>query len=327
MSFLPFNLHIDGKIIVKMSLYLNLIQKSILRTLLYFDIFRHPLKKQELFKLNGIKCSENEFEIALDEIVSLDFIEKISGYYFLKSNPIQIHKTIKKQKRAEKYHTIARYISRIIYSHPFVRAVFISGSLSKSVMSKNDDIDFFVITEPGRLWVSRGLLMIFKKLFLFNSRKYFCINYFVDLENIEIQEKNLFTATELAFIIPLINNPLYLKLMNTNLWIKEFFPNLEVSNQINIMHHEPLFKRLLEKLINGKPAEFLDDFFLKAYAKRSKKKYGKMHKEDFNINLKSKKNISKHHPKGFQMRILNEYTTKINEFEKRFNIKLDLLKD
>ena len=84
---------------------------------------------------------------------------------------------------------------------PFVRGVFLSGSISKGFMSESDDIDYFIITAPGRLWLTRTLLILFKKIFLFNSFRNFCLNYFIDSENLYIPEHNRYTATEIVFLI------------------------------------------------------------------------------------------------------------------------------
>src|SRR4029453_8923510 len=97
----------------------------------------------------------------------------------------------------------------LIASFPYVRCVCISGSLSKKYFDDTTDIDFFVITKPGRLWVCRTFLILFKKLFLLNSKKYFCINYFIDSDNLEIPDQNIFTATELTTLIPMHDYELY----------------------------------------------------------------------------------------------------------------------
>ena len=92
-------------------------------------------------------------------------------------------------------------------------------------MDEKSDLDFFIITAPKRLWIARTLLVMYKRFFLFNSHKYFCVNYFVDEDHLEIEEKNLFTATELATVIPLYGQVHYTNLLKANPWLKRFFPN------------------------------------------------------------------------------------------------------
>ena len=94
---------------------------------------------------------------------------------------------------------------RSIKRFPFVRAVFLSGELSKNISSDDGDIDFMIVTEKNRLWICRTLLTFFKKIFLFNQKKYLCINYFVDEEHLHLPKKNIFTATEIAHVKPLFN--------------------------------------------------------------------------------------------------------------------------
>ena len=45
-------------------------------------------------------------------------------------------------------------------------------------------------------------------------------NYFVDSQHLEIEEKNIFTATELATLIPACNKEIYNTLIDTNSWMK-----------------------------------------------------------------------------------------------------------
>src|SRR5690606_3777846 len=99
---------------------------------------------------------------------------------------------------ANKFSDIARKKAKLISQFPFVRGVMASGSLSKGYADEKSDIDFFIITIPNRLWIARTLLVLYKRIFLLNSHKFFCVNYFVDEKHLGIEEKNLFTATELA---------------------------------------------------------------------------------------------------------------------------------
>ena len=151
---------------------------AILRTLLYFDIFRHPLNKSELFRLTGIRPNPEEFEQSLNELIDSNLVGSESEYFFIINGESLVNERINKLYRSEKYHRISRFISGLIYYHPFVRGVFVSGSLSKSAFTKNDDIDFFIIAEPGRIWLCRTILMLFKKVFLLNSEKYFLYQLF-----------------------------------------------------------------------------------------------------------------------------------------------------
>ncbi len=91
-------------------------------------------------------------------------------------------------------------------------------------MHEDGDIDFFIITKADRLWICRTLLVLYKKVFLLNSRKYFCVNYFVDENNLKIKDKNMFTAIEVKHLLSVYNPELIGHFKEINNWTNEFIP-------------------------------------------------------------------------------------------------------
>ncbi|MCF8303851.1 MAG: hypothetical protein K9I94_11295 [Bacteroidales bacterium] len=299
-------------------------EQAIINSLLYFDLFDHPLTYEELChtsKLNGL--SQQHFNRFINNLHSKKLIASKGNYYFLKGKEQIVENRQKENKRVRHYFSIARVIARIINSFPFVRGVFVSGSLSKMRAAHDGDIDFFIITEPGRLWISRSLLMIFKKIFLLNSYKYFCLNYFVDTESMEFENKDLYTATEIDTLIPLYNKELYHEFMRQNKWISRYYPNFPMHDD-----HKPIstgnnwFKIIFESIFNNRWGEQLDTYLMNKTLSYRKKKFSWMDKDRFNTAFITKKNMSKHHPNDFRERILIAYCEKQVDFEKRHKIKL-----
>ena len=301
---------------------MNPLQKSIIKTLLYFDIFNHPLHEDELYEFLGYQCDRDEFRSALNFLVKDQVIIRDLDFIFMPKDNFPTQERINKLNRSLRYHKIARFVSSIIFTHPFVRGVFVSGSLSKKSISKKDDIDFFLITEPGRLWVARAFLTLFKKVILFNSRKYFCINYYIDTRNLEIPEKNFYTAIEIGSIKPLQNPGLYLQFMEANTWIHRYFPNKNFHPDGCINRKNGLFKRFIEKMLNGKTGDRLDNYFMSKFRKRWHDHFGTLKPESFELNFKSEKHVSRHHPNSFQDKILTQYDQKIFEFESMYKMQL-----
>lgn len=304
---------------------MTLTGKAIIRTLLYFDIFSHPLSKSELFGMLGIKVDTAEFEKSLSELQDLNLVGYGSGYYFLVNGSSSIEERVSKQSRSLKYQRISRIVSSLIYYHPFVKGILISGSLAKSSFSKKDDIDFFIIADPGRIWLCRVFLMMFKKIFLLNSKKYFCINYFIDSNSLEIPDKNIFTATEIAFLLPVRNTNLCRDFFCANEWIYDFFPNLVVELTGCGEPYALVPKQLIERLLRGKAADRADTWLMNLYRKRTMRKFYHSDGSQYPINIKNEKNVSKYHPNGFQQRILHNHSLKIAEFQRVHNLDLTLM--
>ncbi|HTK83313.1 MAG TPA: hypothetical protein VL633_13585 [Bacteroidota bacterium] len=204
--------------------------ENIRRTLLYYEIFDHPLTLEELFYLfprNSL--TKSEFTDRLRTLTADGSLSLFDGYYTLPSLPPgSVELREKREKLAARRLKMARFMSQIIRRFPFVRGVFLSGDLSKGVAHEQSDIDYVIVTKSRRLWVCRSLLVLFKKIFLLNSRKYFCLNYFVAEDHLLLEDRNYYTATEIAHLKPLYNIEMFIRYMNANSWIKGFFPNYKV---------------------------------------------------------------------------------------------------
>jgi len=304
------------------SVELNVVQEHILRTLLYFDIFNYPLKSEEIFRFLGTNHVDAAFvNRNLKELVALDMVYEFGEFFSVQDNEVNIARRISGNQQAEKYLIVAQRQARRISSFPFVRGVMASGSLSKGYMDESCDLDFFIVTEPGKLWIARTLLVMYKRLFLFNSHKYFCVNYFVDSAHLEIEEKNLFTATELATVLPLYDAESYRQLQNSNAWLKKFFPNY-ISRSLDTVQERRTrgIKNLLEKVFIPF-AGILEKSLMKLTLRRWKRIYEKDYPDaDFKIAFKTKKHASKNHPNHYQRKVIDRFEQKLKEFGNNHDI-------
>jgi hypothetical protein len=227
----------------------------------------------------------------------------------------QVESRRKKEKEAEKYFKHLPFYVKLIKSFPFVKGVAISGSLSKGVMYEDGDIDYFIITAKDRLWICRTLLILFKKIFLLNSRKYFCVNYFVDEDNLQIPDKNIFTAVEISFLLPIYNAALVQQLKVENNWIKEYFPTFQSPIEVKCYEGGSTLKSIGEQLINFLFPDRLDLFLMKLTYKRWSKKFKHFKPEKLELTMRSNRGVSKHHPKDFQNNVLKAYQERLDKFK------------
>jgi predicted nucleotidyltransferase len=298
--------------------------KSIIRTLAYYDIFDYPLTAEEIHQnLQTINVTLKDVSDEIEILSENNLIYKKNNFYLLIKNDNYISRRIAGNKLADKKINSAYKMTKFIAKFPYVRGVMLSGSISKGYMEKDSDVDYFIITNPNRLWVTRLLLMLFKKIFLLNSRKIFCINYFVDTETLEIEEKNIFTATELATLIPTYGTDLYEELYSKNIWIKDFYPNFPKRETSKIAEqNKSIVKTFFEKLLNNSLGDKLDDFAMRLFEKSNKIKYRNFDSKDFQVAFKTSKKESKHHPKFFQKRVLEAFNDKLKWIEETKNISL-----
>jgi hypothetical protein len=300
------------------------LEQHVLKTLLYYDIFNYPLKSDEVFYFSGANgFTKNDVAATLNVLINKKCVFQFGDFYSINSNETNIERRVKGNKEAEKYLIIAQRQAKLISGFPFVRSVMASGSLSKGYMDENSDLDFFVVTQPGKLWIARTLLVLYKRIFLANSHKYFCVNYFVDSHHLEIEEKNLFTATELATVIPLYNANEYYQLHLKNNWIKRYFPNYISRPTDNVPQvQNNSIKNILEKVLSPF-ASVTEKFLMQLTLRRWKRKHQAGYSEaDFKIAFKTKKHASKNHPKHYQRKIMDLYQQKLEAFFNKNHIVL-----
>ena len=303
---------------------LSQLRRGIIRTLAYYDIFSYPLTAAEIYyNLGNNHTSLQEIKRELVNLTSNNLIFCKGDFFLLNDDENYVLRRRKGNELAKKRLKTARKVSGFISRFPFIRGILLSGSISKGFMDEDSDIDYFVITHPNRVWFSRFLLMLFKKLFLFNSKKIFCINYFVDSEKLEIEEKNIFTATEIVTLLPTFGKVIYEEFYAKNSWVKQFYPNYPKRQTDEVLDRKNGFiKSLLEKILGKKFGDKIDDFAMTIFDKFNRKKYKNYDKEEFQVAFKSSKKESKHHPKFFQKTVLEEFNRRIRSLENRLNVPL-----
>lgn len=302
----------------------SIVAKRIIQTVLYYDIFNHPLREDEISYFAADSRSLDEVAKTVEQLISSKMLFEIDGYYSISPNfkeHINARQEGERIAKQEQHKAFSR--AKFIGKFPYVRAAYISGSMSKGVMHQDGDVDYFVVTEPGRLWIARTFLVLFKKTVLFNSHKYFCLNYFIDSDNLEIEEKNLFTATETVTLKPIYDDGVYVDFRKANNWVSEYIPDSQKQEIIYNGETKRPFAKMVESVLNNKLGDKLDEWFMYTTLNVWKRKFKHLGSVDFDLALKTRKYVSKHHPRNFQARVLQAFDERITSFEQKHNIKLN----
>ncbi|MGB2867323.1 MAG: hypothetical protein WBD36_02635 [Bacteroidota bacterium] len=293
------------------------LQKDILRTLLYFDIFNHPLTAKEIYSfLPSNSTTASAVEQACSSEPLHEVITHEGPYFRLRSAGEDIVADRRtKESRAARLWRIAVFMSHIIRRFPFVRAVFVSGELSKGVASQDSDIDFVIVTAEGRLWICRTLLILFKKMFLLNSKKFFCLNHFVSADHLEAEDRNVYTATEIATLQPLYNLELFRQYQRVNEWIQTYLPNASTISHSPIRndHRRLLMQRFLESLILSSVADKVDPWLLQRWKMVWRKRYPELPTERRSRLFKSSLYLSTAYGQDFLTQILTRYRDRLEQ--------------
>ena len=292
------------------------LERSILKTLLYFDIWNHPLSERELCQFLGVPVPTTEtLQLALGTLCASGQIHSHEGFFYLKGRSAEsVTRRCRRQRHARWMWHVARAAMHVIKRFPFVRAVLVSGELSKNATGRGSDIDFFIVAEEGRLWICRSLLVLFKKVFLLNSKKFFCLNYFATPEGFPQNERNLYTATEVATLRVLYSQSHFLRFMDANRWIKAFFPNFEprADSEIPSNDRQSLMQRALELALGALPLDALDTFLMRLMHRVWRERYPELDAQTREKIFLCTKSESRAYVGNFQGKILASYGEKLS---------------
>lgn len=296
---------------------------QIIRALLYFDIFRYPLTAQEIVLYLGAEADHlHTVEQRLHVLCDRLFLYRFDELYSIHNDGALAERRRRGNRMAQDVMPKAIRRARLIQRFPFVRSVNISGSLSKNYFDELADVDYFVITAPGRLWLCRLLLTVYKKVFLLNARKYFCINYYIDTNNLRIPDENQFSATEIITLKNQTGANWYNRFMAENTWVQQYYPNHVHSPEIDTDPKPSALKRLIERMLSGKPGNALDDMAFRATTFFLKKKYRHIRAEEFAVSFRARKEASKHHPNSFQFKVMEALKQRCADYERTHGISL-----
>lgn len=251
---------------------------AILKVLSYFHFFRYPLREDEIKYYLPNCCTYNELTAALEDLLQAGVIFSIDNFYSLSDD----HKLVAYRLSGNKHGAIqlkkAYRVAKFLGRFPFVDSVYISGSLSKDFSLPDGDLDYFIITAPGRLWIARFLMHLFKKFtFLVGKQHSFCMNYYLGAEKLELDVQNYYTAIELVTLKPAYSVSGSYNLYNSNKeWVDKLLPNNSWEEyQTPVLSKKGTATALLEKVINMSGGDSLNRLTYKFTRWKWRKKWAR----------------------------------------------------
>ena len=216
--------------------YIRRMEKAILKTLAYYDIFGFPLKAWEVHKwLFGKEASLKQVEKSLKTLIKKSKIKNKRDYFYLSNKKVLIQRRLVREKISQQHLRKAIYISQLYRVIPGVKLIGVSGSLAMMGSGKQDDIDLFVITEKNRIWLSRLLLILLTTITGFRRKRRekllsaagkICINLILENDNLAQNKKNIYLAHEvLQMRVLWQREEVYSKFLHDNEWVFKYLPN------------------------------------------------------------------------------------------------------
>lgn len=203
--------------------------RAVVQTVAYADVFDYPLTADEVHRyLIGHPASRGTVRGLLSNGRLVPKVLSRHGRYFALAGREQAFDTRRERGGVSTnlWREALRY-GRLLGNLPFVRMVAVTGALAMDNVA-DGDIDYLIVTEPGRLWSCRALVVGVVKLAARRGVT-LCPNYLISERVLELEERNLFTAHEVAQMVPVVGLPLYERFRKLNTWTDEYLPNAHGS--------------------------------------------------------------------------------------------------
>lgn len=217
-------------IIVPPNMFTGTIDRAILETLAYSDIFEYPLRLDELHRYLAVRVDKDELSDRLQLFAG--WVGEKDGFHFLAGRDEIVHIRKQREEVSRLLMPHALRYGRILGLLPFVRMVALTGSLAVMNVSQNADFDYMLVTAPGRVWTARAFTLLFNRFTRLLGHT-LCPNLIISEKSLAWRQQDLYTARELCQMIPVAGFDVYQRLMQANEWVKDFLPNIGQTSEVS----------------------------------------------------------------------------------------------
>lgn len=244
------------------------LEKSILATVAYFDVFDYPLTTFELARLL-LARSQGQHSLAdvqktLDEGLLLQrAIRRAHGFCCARGRESLRARRHSRFLFAQEKYKQASWVMRALAAMPYVRALFVCNSLALENTAEASDVDLVVITEQGGVWWARLFCLLFLSLLgrrpgLRSRKAKICLSVFVDearlnLAHLRMGENDIDFAYWVANFYPIYDaSDVYERLWAANrAWLLRTLPNARpiIAHPLRVIQNRRMASRALEPLL------------------------------------------------------------------------------
>lgn len=219
---------------------------AIARSVLYAALFDYPLTLAQL-RQTLIESTQTPSQI-LGTFDRSDLLQAVvdyrDGFFFPKGR----HELVDERRRREarSRHFLRRHyrLLTIISSLPYVRMVALSGSIAHLNLEGGGDLDLFIVTHGRKVWSVTVAVVVLAKLL--HRRRTVCANFVVADSELRLDQDDLFTASQIVHLKPLIGRDVFLQLVAANPFVHRFYPNFHPSEPALVPFRRGSILRMLK---------------------------------------------------------------------------------
>jgi hypothetical protein len=282
-----------------------------IRTVAYADVFDFPLTAPEIHRYliqETAGLSDLERVLANGALDSGRLSQR-GGYYSLPGREWTVETRIERERRSVHIWPDALRYGLRIARIPLVRMVAVTGDLAVNNVRRGADIDYLIVTRPGRLWLSRLLIIALVRAASVRGVT-ICPNFILSENALVIPDQNLYTAHELVQMVCVCGWRTYIRMRQANAWVARFLPNAGIDDLPREEAEAGMLYTAAEAVLESRPLAWLEDWEMQ-------RKIRKFRSEgQDNPEVRFSPDFCKGHFDGHAQRTLDAYSRRVTGSER-----------
>jgi hypothetical protein len=217
---------------------MSALERAILETIVYFDLFDYPLTPTELYRYLWQAPAASLVEV-VSAASQLEQLEFTAGVFCLRGHGSIAQTRADRYLESERKFALRRQYIQLLSLLPGVRAIWIVNTMAYHNVRPASDIDLLIVAAPGKIWATRFFTTVFAKLLGLRPNEHhtkdtLCLSFYITADHLDLtaltqaQQHERYEAYWLAETMPVYDpNNILAECFAANPWLHRCLPNAQ----------------------------------------------------------------------------------------------------
>jgi len=203
---------------------------AIARSVLYASLFDYPLTLAQLRQtlLESVQTPSQILAAYNRSDALRAAVAYREGFFFPEGRHDLVGERRRREARSRAFLRRHRQLLTLVCAIPYVRMVALSGSIAHLNLEGDGDLDLFIVTRGRRVWSVTVAVVFLAKLM--RRRRIVCANFVVADSRLALEQQDLFTASQIVHLKPLVGPDVLRRLVDANPFVGRFYPNFHATD-------------------------------------------------------------------------------------------------
>jgi hypothetical protein len=209
-------------------------QLAIARSVVYASLFDYPLTLAQLRQtlIESVQTPSQILATYDGSDALRAAVEYREGFFFPAGRYDLVDERRRREARSRAFLERHRRLLTLVCAIPYIRMVALSGSIAHLNLAGDGDLDLFIVTRGRRVWSVTVAVVLLAKLM--RRRRIVCANFVVADSQLVLRQQDLFTASQIVHLKPLMGSDVLRRLVAANPFVGRFYPNFHVTGSSSV---------------------------------------------------------------------------------------------